>query len=126
MKVTLVSRYYDTNTMPLCPYQGDARFGIQTPQETVIGPSISKSIVAPLFVKMACKQNLDLGCVLISDPGILGAGAKTRLHTPKAVTYHEQPDYCRFMIGHSLGRMESRNKEVYATLCLQAKILFEE
>ena len=37
---------------------------------------------------------------------------KTRFHTPKAVTYHEQsheqPPYCRFMIGHSLGRMESR------------------
>ena len=63
----------------------------------------------PLFVKMA--QNLDLRCVLISDPGTLGAGAKTRLHTPKAVTYHEQPQYCRFMIGHSLGRMESRIKE---------------
>ena len=47
---------------------------------------------------------------LISDPGTLGAGAKTRLHTPKAVTYHEQPHYCRFMIGHSLGRMESRIK----------------
>ena len=43
------------------------------------------------FFKMACKQNLDLRCVLISDPGTLGAGAKTRLHTPKAVTYHEQP-----------------------------------
>ena len=28
-------------------------------------------------------------------------------HTPKAVTYHEQPHHCRFMIGHSLGRMES-------------------
>ena len=41
----------------------------------------------------------------------LGAGAKTRLHTPKAVTYHEQPHYCRFMIGHSLGRTESRIKE---------------
>ena len=45
---------------------------------------------APFFFKMACKQNLDLRCVLISDPGTLGAGAKTRLHTPKAVTYHEQ------------------------------------
>ena len=41
----------------------------------------------------------------------LGAGTKTRLHTPKAVTYHEQPHYCRSMIGHSLGRMESRIKE---------------
>ena len=26
-------------------------------------------------------------------------------HTPKAVAYHEQSHYCRFMIGHSLGRM---------------------
>ena len=56
-------------------------------------------------------QNLDLRCVLISDPGTLGAGAKIRLHTPKAVAYHEQPHYCRFMIGHSLGRMESRMKK---------------
>ena len=61
---------------------------------TQYGPSISNSYVAPLFIKMA--QNLDLRCVLISDPGTLGAGstlgagAKTRLHTPKAVTYHEQ------------------------------------
>ena len=60
---------------------------------------------------MACKQNQDLRCVLISDPSTLGAGAKTRLHTPKAVAYHEQPHYCRFMIGHSLGRMESRIKK---------------
>ena len=30
---------------------------------------------------MACKQNLDLRCVLISDPGTLGAGAKTRLES---------------------------------------------
>ena len=41
----------------------------------------------------------------------LGAGAKTRLRTPKAVTYHEQPHYRRFMIGHSLGHMESRIKK---------------
>ena len=34
-------------------------------------------------------------------------GCKPRLHTPKAVTYHEQSHYCRFMIGHSLGRMGS-------------------
>ena len=26
-------------------------------------------------------------------------------HTPNTVTYHEQSRYCRFMIGHSLGRM---------------------
>ena len=37
-------------------------------------------------------------------------GAKHCLHTPKAVTYHEQPHYCRFMIGHSLGRVESSIK----------------
>ena len=76
---------------------------------SIPGPSILCSSTAPLFFKMA--QNLDLGCVLISDPNTLGAGAKTRLHTPKAVTYHEQPHYCRFMIGHSLGRMESRIKK---------------
>ena len=35
--------------------------------------------------------NLDFKCVLISDPSpTLGAGANTHLHTPKAVTYHEQ------------------------------------
>ena len=65
-------------------------------------------ILAPRL-KMA--QNLDLGCVLISDPGTLGAGAKTRLHTPKSVTYHEQPHYCRFMIGLNLVRTESRIKK---------------
>ena len=27
-------------------------------------------------------------------------------HTPKGVTYHEQSHYCRFMIRHSLGRMD--------------------
>ena len=43
-----------------------------------------------------------------TSPYAQGAGTKTRLHTPKAVTYYEQPYYCRFMIGHSLGRMESR------------------
>ena len=41
----------------------------------------------------------------------MGAGAKIRLHTPKAVAYHEQPHYCRCMIGHSLGRMASRIKK---------------
>ena len=81
------------------------------------------------------QAKLDLRCVLISDPSTLGAGAKTRLHTPKDVTYREQTHYCRFMIGHSLVRMESRIKKVtphcvcrplgyralsYATLCLQA------
>ena len=30
---------------------------------------------------MACEQNLDLRCVLISDPSTLGAGAKTRLES---------------------------------------------
>ena len=49
----------------------------------------------PLFVKMA--QNLDLRCVLISDPSTQGAGAKTCL--------------------------ESKHKDVYATLGLQAEDL---
>ena len=63
------------------------------------------------FIECRMAQNLDSRCVLISDPSTLGAGDKTRLHTPKAVTYHEQPHYCRFMIGHSLGRMETRIKK---------------
>ena len=33
----------------------------------------------PYFFEMA--QNLDLRCVLVSDPGTLGAGAKTRLES---------------------------------------------
>ena len=49
--------------------------------------------------------------VCFGRPSTLGAGAETRLHTPKAVTYHKQPHYCRFMIGHSLERMESRIKK---------------
>ena len=58
-------------------------------------------------------QNLDSRRVLVAfwdrwDPRTKGAGSKTRLHTPKAVTYHEQSHYCRIMIGHSLGRVESR------------------
>ena len=48
---------------------------------------VSNSSRSPFF-EMA--QNLDLRCVLLSGPGTLGAGAKPRLHTPKAVTYHEQ------------------------------------
>ena len=32
--------------------------------------------MAPLFVKMACKQNLDLGCVLVPAPWVLGEKAR--------------------------------------------------
>ena len=53
--------------------------------------------IAPPLFKMACKQNLDLRCVLISDPNTLGAGAKTRL--------------------------KSQGEEVYATLHLQAPLV---
>ena len=49
-------------------------------------------------------------------PNVLLSDSKTQLHTPKAVTYHEQSHYCWFMIGHSLGRMESR-------YCLQAILM---
>ena len=41
----------------------------------------------------------------------LGCWGQNTSPYPKAVTYHEQPHYCRFMIGHSLGRMESRIKK---------------
>ena len=44
--------------------------------------SQSQIEVSPsFFFKMTCKQNLDLRCVLISDPSTLGAGAKTRLES---------------------------------------------
>ena len=59
-------------------------------------------------VKTSLLQNLDSRRVLATAPKVLGSDIKTHLHTPKAVTYHEQSQYCRFMIGHSLGRMESR------------------
>ena len=71
-------------------------------------------------------QNLDLRCVLISDPSTLGAGAKTRLHTPQAVTYHEQPHCCRFMIGHSLGRMESKIKKFTPHCICRPHVMIED
>ena len=50
---------------------------------------------------------LDSRRVLAPAPKVPGSDIKTHLHTPKAVTYHEQFHCCRFAIGHSLGRMES-------------------
>ena len=73
----------------------------------------------PLFFQNGSKQNLGLRGLLISDPSPVGAGVKALLHAPKAVTYHGQPHYCRGMMGHSLGLMESSNKEACATLYLQ-------
>ena len=51
-------------------------------------------------------------------PQHLGAGAKTRLHTPKAVTHHKQPQ----IIHHDRSQPWAygiQNKAVYATLHLQ-------
>ena len=47
----------------------------------------------PFFFQNGAKS----GSEMCSGPSTLGlgAGAKTRLHTPKAVTYHEQPQYSR-------------------------------
>ena len=50
----------------------------------------------------------DVFCPPPPAPQVPGSESKTHLHTPKAVTYHEQSHYCRFMIGHSLGRIECR------------------
>ena len=80
-------------------------------RQTHGNPSISNSYITPIF-----QNGAKSGFEMCFGPRTLGAGAKTRLHTPKAVAYHEQPHYCRFMIGHSLGRMDIQNKEVYATL----------
>ena len=78
------------------------------------GPSISTSYITPLFVKMACKQNLDLRCVWISDPGTLGAGAKTRLESRikkfmpppgrKASPVYPKPNIAPFVLSEYDGR----------------------
>ena len=49
-------------------------------------------------------------------------GGKTHLHTPTAVTYHEQLYYCRCMIGHSLGRMESRCRAIFILLIMCVRL----
>ena len=60
---------------------------------------------------MACKQNLDLRCVLISDPSTLGAGATSRLESRiKKCTPH---CICRAPGYHAFS---------YATLYLQATL----
>ena len=46
-------------------------------------------------------------CIDIGSQHFGDWGPKTRLNTPKAVTYHKQPDYCRFVIGHSLGHVSN-------------------
>ena len=51
---------------------------------------------------------------------LVGAGAKPRLNTPKAATYHEQYHTLYIMIGHSLGRMESKIKKFTPHMYLQA------
>ena len=68
---------------------------------------------APIFFKMGCLAKSGFQVFQMGfGPSTFGARANTRLHTPKAVTYHGQPRYCRFVIGHSLGRMESRIKKI--------------
>ena len=79
-------------------FSGDA---VET--KLVTRTCITHYSIAPLFEKGANTRGL--GCVL--QPAPAGAGRKAHLHTPKGVTYHEQPHYCRSMIGHSLGRTES-------------------
>ena len=86
--------------------------GVPTGNRGVVGCALTSTT---LF-QNTCSENLDLRCVLVPAP--LVRRGKTRLHTPKAVTYHEQPHCCRFMIGHSLGRMESRLKK-FKPLSLQ-------
>ena len=50
------------------------------------GQTITKSYIARLF----CQNGGKSGFEMCFGPSTLGAGAKTRLHMPKAVTYHEQ------------------------------------
>ena len=57
---------------------------------------------------------------MFSYPSTLGAGAKTRLHTPKAVTYHEQSQIIHHGRSHSWAS-GILSKEVYAAFVLQAR-----
>ena len=93
----------------------------------------SISNIAPLLFKMACKQNLDLRCVLISDPGTLGAGAKTRLESRiKKFTPHCIYRYCEY--SGAKGQTVTNHKQNGATsgfemcvcLCCFAKILIRD
>ena len=77
--------------------------------QTYLKPISNLSLTS--LLSFFCQNGAKSGFEMCFGPSTLGAGAKTRLHTPNAVTYHEQPHYCRFMIGHSLGRMESRIKK---------------
>ena len=54
------------------------------------------ALVTMPLVTMPCHSSLARPCV-----------RHLSYHAPKAVTYHEQSHYCRFMIGHSLGRIDT-------------------
>ena len=69
-----------------------------------------------IYYKNLNSRRVLVGTVGAPHPRCWDAIAKTHLNTPKAVTYHEQSHCYRFMIGHSLGRMESR-------CCLQAILI---
>ena len=88
------SAYTGNNT-----YFANDKWAIALPEQEHVGvwifvyPILIVCLIShPLFFKMA--QNLDLGCVLISDPGTLGAGAKIRLEsrvkkfTPHCICIH--------------------------------------
>ena len=80
----------------------------------------SKSNSAPLFFKMACKQNLDLRCVLISDPSTLGAGAKTRLEsrikkfTPHCIYRYTPPSSKKGFAGNENAHLTNYSLNKYS------------
>ena len=64
----------------------------------------TEMVVGPEFSKNQSRNKMGLNCLILDSRRVLVGTPGT--HTPKAVTYHEQSRCCRFMIGHSLGRMD--------------------
>ena len=86
--------------------QGGVAGGVAGIAGKGIGRPISHYYIAPIL-KMACKQNLDLGCVLISDPGTLGTGAKISLDSrTKKFT-----PYCNFRPGQDGGQVRCQHAD---------------
>ena len=73
---------------------------------------------------------MDLRCVLVTAPWVLGpnhVSTRPRLWpiTNSHTLYirHDRSHYCKFVIGHSLGRMESRLKK-FTPQCMHRLIKF--
>ena len=73
------------------------------------GPSISISNITPLFFQNGAKSGFEM---CFAAPALWVLGPKHVSIRPRLWPIMNNIDYCRFMIGHSLGRMESRIKKL--------------